>query len=106
MWVWSVMTAVFLLALVFLLRRPVSPSPEGFVLYGSQRCGWCKKQKDELDGKLKYEYVECTDPANKERCQGIKGFPTLVKPSGEVVVGYRPYDKLMSVDTKDEPVRK
>lgn len=55
-------------------------------VYGSMECGWTKKQIDYLKSKgIKHTFVDC----NKETCDGIDGFPTLVhSQSGEKIVGY------------------
>lgn len=47
-------------------------------VYGANFCGWCKKQKDELEGS-EYRYVDCTDSANKAECEskGVKAYPTI-----------------------------
>jgi len=61
------------------------------VVYGASFCGWCKKQKEELDKdpELKYKYVECTDPENKAVCQenGVRSYPTVVI-NGNKSVGF------------------
>jgi glutaredoxin len=98
-----VVIVLCLLSVLYLLTRPKKYTTEGLVVYGSKHCGWCKKQRDALDGHIEYTYVECSDPANKERCSSFKGFPTIVN-GDQVIVGFRPLDKLMSELSKNETV--
>jgi hypothetical protein len=63
------------------------PSSNGWTVYGTQGCGWTKKQLKEMDDKgIPYTYVDC----KKEKCEGISGYPTLKNDDGTVKVGYTP----------------
>jgi glutaredoxin len=65
------------------------------IVYGAAFCGYCTKQKEELDAaKVKYTYIDCTLPENKEQCKDIKSYPTIKFPGQtELVVGKQPIDK-------------
>lgn len=55
-------------------------------LYGAEWCGWTKKQLKYMEKHNKaYEFIDC----EKEQCNGIKSFPTLVSSDGEHISGYR-----------------
>ena len=63
------------------------PISDGWTVYGTQSCGWTKKQLKEMDDKgIPYTYVDCKD----EKCEGISGYPTLKNDDGTVKVGYTP----------------
>lgn len=54
--------------------------------YGSDGCGWCKKQKEYFDSKgITYHYVNCQ---TSECPDFVKSFPTLVV-DGKVTEGYQ-----------------
>ena len=58
----------------------------GWTVYGTNGCGWTRKQLAHLDKKgISYNYVEC----DKEDCGGISAFPTMKHSNGEVVEGFR-----------------
>jgi glutaredoxin len=65
------------------------------IIYGAGFCGYCTKQKDELDAaNVEYIYYDCTLPENKEKCSGIKSYPTIKFPNQtELLVGKQPIDK-------------
>jgi hypothetical protein len=60
----------------------------GWTVYGSNKCGWTRKQTAEMDSKgVKYTFVDC----DKEKCPGdVDGFPTLKHDDGTVKVGFTP----------------
>ena len=65
---------------------PASPG-SGWTVYGSNKCGWTRKQTAEMDAKgVKYKFVDC----DKEECPGVDGFPTLKSDDGTVKVGFTP----------------
>lgn len=70
-------------------RMTSGPTHTVFV---SKNCGYCSKQK-ELINKLghghRIKYVECTDPMNKGRCNGITAYPTWIHPNGNHEPGYK-----------------
>jgi hypothetical protein len=65
------------------------------IIYGAGFCGYCTKQKEELDAaNVNYVYYDCTLPENKEKCSGIKSYPTIKFPDQtELLVGKQPIDK-------------
>lgn len=57
-----------------------------WTVYGTNGCGWTRKQLAHLDKKgISYNYVEC----DKENCSDISAFPTMKHSNGEVVEGFR-----------------
>ena len=55
-------------------------------VYGTNGCGWTRKQLAHLDKKgISYNYVEC----DKEDCGGISAFPTMKLANGDVVEGFK-----------------
>lgn len=75
---------------------------ESIVIYGSSRCGWCKKQVEEF-GSLgehlsnKGLYIDCYDSKNKDVCADVRGTPTW-KINGEIVSsGYMKLEDIPSI---------
>jgi hypothetical protein len=57
-----------------------------WTVYGTNGCGWTRKQIDHLDKKgISYNYIEC----DKADCGDISAFPTMKHSSGKVVEGFR-----------------
>jgi glutaredoxin len=58
---------------------------ETLTVYGSNTCGWTRKQLEYLDGKgLPYNYVDC----DTQDCPDfVEAFPTIKK-GGQVFVGF------------------
>lgn len=57
-----------------------------WTVYGTNGCGWTRKQLAHLDKKgISYNYVEC----DKEDCGAISAFPTMKHANGEVVEGFK-----------------
>lgn len=55
-------------------------------VYGATWCGWTTRQLKYMKKNNKaYEFIDC----EKEQCNGIKSFPTLVSSDGEHISGYR-----------------
>ena len=59
---------------------------KGWTVFGTMGCGWTRKQLEHMkkNGKA-HTFVDC----DKEGCEGMKAFPTLVSPEGETTVGYK-----------------
>lgn len=83
-------------AIIIIMRRrapasaPVA-SNGGFVVYGTDWCGFTTKQRKQLDekyGNNSHTYVNCEK--NKSACKGMNGFPVTQTPEGEKVVGFNP----------------
>ena len=57
-----------------------------WTIYGSMGCGWTRKQLDYMKKNNKpFTFVDC----DNQECPGVEGFPTMMSPSGERVVGYK-----------------
>ena len=57
-----------------------------WTVYGTMGCGWTRKQLEHMKKAGKpHTFVDC----NKEGCNGMDAFPTLVSPEGEKTVGYK-----------------
>jgi hypothetical protein len=93
---WGVTAAVVIgiLCIVYMFmnfraaKKPAAQAASGgWTVYGSNKCGWTRKQTEEMDAKgVKYTFVDC----DKENCPGVSGFPTLKNDDGTVKVGYTP----------------
>ena len=58
----------------------------GWTIYGTMGCGWTRKQLDYMKENGKpFTFVDC----DSQECAGVEGFPTMMSPSGERVVGYK-----------------
>jgi len=65
---------------------------QGWVMYGAEWCGFCRKQKAEFGDAFKYiNYVDCGSPQNPNpECinAGIGPIPCWVSPNGTHYTGY------------------
>lgn len=64
-------------------------SSQGWVLYGTNRCPWCIKQKEEFGDAFRHiSYVNCDE--NRPTCMNasIKAIPCWVSPNGTHYSGY------------------
>ncbi len=62
---------------------------DGWVLYGTDQCPWCIKQREEFGVAFTdLTYINCQE--NKSVCidAGIKGIPCWVSPNGTLYPGY------------------
>ena len=66
---------------------PVTQDGEkGWTIYVTMGCGWTRKQLDHMKNVNKpFTFIDC----DKENCDGMDAFPTLISPSGEKYVGYK-----------------
>ena len=73
---------------------------KGWVFFGMESCGWCKKQKLQFEKDFDMiEYVDCQDSGSKEKCKGLTGFPSWKnKNTGKMMMGYQSLDKLDGVE--------
>jgi len=63
---------------------PAAPSGT-WTVYGTNGCGWTRKQLEVMDTKgVAYKFINC----DSENCDGVSGFPTLVDPNGKRTVGF------------------
>jgi len=69
-------------------------SKKGFVMYGSQRCGYCANQKEMFGESFNLiNYVECTEQQELCREKKILGVPTWIYPDG-VISGVQSLEEL------------
>lgn len=79
---WSLLGLVFLYLLNF---RLTSDSGEHWTVYGSNGCGWTRKQLSHMKKKrISYTFVDC----EVEDCGKINSYPTMKSSSGKVLVGF------------------
>jgi len=68
---------------------------KGAVMYGTDSCEWCQKQKADFKSAWQFiKYANCiSDP---QRCVtvSIEGTPTWILEGGKRLVGYQTLDKL------------
>ena len=87
---------ILVIIILFLLNMVLSPSSKAkspvasggaqWTVYGTNGCGWTRKQLAVMDTKkVPYKFVDC----DKEDCKGADAFPTLVDPSGKKTVGFK-----------------
>ena len=56
-----------------------------WTVYGTNGCGWTRKQLELMDSKnIPYTFVDC----DSENCNGMDAYPTLIDPSGKKHVGF------------------
>lgn len=68
------------------VKAPVSNGEKKWTIFGTMGCGWTRKQLDYMKKNGKpHEFVNC----DKDGCEGVDAFPTLVSPDGEKTVGYK-----------------
>lgn len=67
---------------------PTDPIPQepGIIMYGTNGCPWCVKQKDYFaEKKIEYTFKDC----DKGECPNfVSGYPTIVK-DGKAMPGYQ-----------------
>ena len=85
-----VLIILFLLNMVLSAASPkaaaTSSGEPQWTVYGTNGCGWTRKQLAVMDTKkVPYKFVDC----DKEDCKGADAFPTLVDPSGKKTVGFK-----------------
>ena len=77
---------LYLLFNVFSKSKSSPSSSKGWTVYGTNSCGWTRKQLALMDDKkIPYTFVDCEDG----KCPSdISGFPTLVDSDGNKTVGF------------------
>ena len=83
-----VLAILVLIVLFYTGRRMKTPKENGenWTVFGTMGCGWTRKQLDHMKKAGKpFTFIDC----DKENCDGVDAFPTLVSPSGEKHVGYK-----------------
>ena len=79
---------LLIVVIMILMRTERAPPKDGkkWTVYGTMGCGWTRKQLDYMKKNGKpHEFVDC----DKNGCEGVDAFPTLVSPDGEKTVGYK-----------------
>ena len=62
---------------------------DGWVVYGTDQCGWCVRQKEEFgDAYGQITYINCME--NRSACldAGVQGIPCWASPNGTLHPGY------------------
>ena len=82
---------LMIINLIILFQTGAKPSvtKEGgdkkWTIFGTMGCGWTRKQLEYMKKNGKpHTFVDC----DKEGCDGMDAFPTLVSSDGEKIVGY------------------
>lgn len=83
--------AVIVLVVLYLMVPKKSSGTSGpWTVYGSNGCGWTRKQLKNMDEKgITYTYVDCDEDG--QQCTGMAGFPTLKDENGEITTGYKEF---------------
>ena len=92
-WISLGVALVFLFLLNYYLMGSKKKSAGGagsWTVYGTNGCGWTRKQLKEMDDKgIDYTFVDCDEDG--KQCTGMSGFPTLKDDSGNVSTGYKSF---------------
>ena len=80
---------VVAIALIFLyllnFRLTNTNTNEHWTVYGTNNCGWTRKQIDYMkSNRIPHKYIEC----DKNDCGEIRSYPTLKHSNGDVLVGF------------------
>jgi hypothetical protein len=82
-------TTIIVLAFLYLLNyRLVNNKTDNdmWIVYGSPKCGWTRKQLKHMDDKgIAYMFINCD---NDECPKDVRAFPTLDGPNGVRHVGF------------------
>jgi len=84
---------ILALIILYLLNSVLTSSPKksaggSWTVYGTNGCGWTRKQLEIMDSKkIPYTFVDC----DKEDCKGADAFPTLVDSAGNKSVGFKDF---------------
>jgi len=80
-----IVVIVMLLWYVYRRKKPSTSSGGSWTVYGTDGCGWTRKQLKEMDDKgVAYTYVNC----ETGDCGSISSYPTLKSDAGETKVGF------------------
>ena len=85
----NILLALAVIYVLFGMKAKIGASAGAgaeWTVYGTNGCGWTRKQIAHLDKKgVSYNYVEC----DKEDCGNITAYPTMKHSNGEVVEGFK-----------------
>jgi hypothetical protein len=87
--------AILALIILYLLNGVLTkksagaaPASGSWTVYGTNGCGWTRKQLAVMDSKkIPHTFVDC----DKEDCKGASAFPTLVDSAGNKTVGFKDF---------------
>jgi len=88
-------TLIFLavaVVILYLLNSKLTPQSADhgkgtWAVYGTNGCGWTRKQIDHMKkNNIPHKYIDC----DKENCKGISAYPTMKSPNGETITGFKP----------------
>jgi len=80
--------AILIVVALYVLSRVPTRIPKGkpWTIYGTMGCGWTRKQLDYMKRTGKpFTFIDC----DKNGCEGMDAFPTLVSPEGVRHTGYK-----------------
>ena len=91
---YAILFIIILFLLNNVLTKPTSvaatATEAGWKVYGTNGCGWTRKQLEVMDEKkVSHQFVDCDQ--DHESCAGMTGFPTLVDPDGNKTVGFKQF---------------
>ena len=67
------------------IPKKTSSSSPRWTVYGTNGCGWTRKQLEHMkSNRIPHKFVDC----DKENCDGMNAFPTLKGSNGETIVGF------------------
>ena len=87
---------ILAIIILYLLNSILTSSPKkspgastgSWTVYGTNGCGWTRKQLAVMDSKkIPHTFVDC----DKEDCKGSEAFPTLVDSAGNKSVGFKDF---------------
>jgi hypothetical protein len=87
---------ILAIIILYLLNSILTSSPKkspgastgSWTVYGTNGCGWTRKQLEVMDSKkIPHTFVDC----DKEDCKGAEAFPTLVDSAGNKSVGFKDF---------------
>ena len=79
---------LFLLNNVLTKDASAAGDGPGWKVYGTNGCGWTRKQLEVMDKKkVSYKFIDCDQ--DHESCAGMTAFPTLVDSSGNKTEGFK-----------------
>lgn len=79
-------------------------SEKGLVMYGTDSCEWCQKQKADFKSAWQFiKYVNCFNDVQQCSALAIESTPTWIFPDGKRVVGYQTLGQLSQLSGCELP---
>ena len=70
------------------ISKPTSNEGDEYIVYGTMKCGWTRKQLDHMETKgIKHTFIDCDK--EPEKCAGMSAYPVVQLPSGEKKIGFQ-----------------